>query len=122
MKQKTFAVRSVLGWLLLAACVVLAAWAVLDGYVPQPRTSYAASGRYADVQAVPVQTGAIPVNSADLDLLDELPGVGEATAEAIVQERTQNGAFFYPEDLMHVKGIGESKLEDMRDMLDLTEE
>lgn len=122
MKQKTFAVRSMLGWLLLAACVVLAAWAVLDGYVPQPRTSYAATGRYAPVQAVPVQTGAIPVNSADLDLLDELPGVGEATAEAIVQERTQNGAFFYPEDLMQVKGIGESKLEDMRDMLDLTEE
>ena len=122
MKQKTFAVRSVLGWLLLAACVVLAAWAVLDGYVPQPRTSYAATGRQTDVQAVPVQTGAIPVNSADLNLLDELPGVGEATAEAIVQERTQNGAFFYPEDLMQVKGIGESKLEDMRDMLDLTEE
>lgn len=122
MKQKTFAVRSVLGWLLLAACVVLAAWAVLDGYVPQPRTSYAATGRYAPAQAVPLQTGAIPVNSADLDLLDELPGVGEATAEAIVQERTQNGAFFYPEDLMQVKGIGESKLEDMRDMLDLTEE
>ena len=122
MKQKTFAVRSVLGWLLLAACVVLAAWAVLDGYVPQPRTSYAATGRHAPVQAVPVQTGAIPVNSADPDLLDELPGVGEATAEAIVQERTQNGAFYYPEDLMQVKGIGESKLEDMRDMLDLTEE
>lgn len=122
MKQKTFAVRSVLGWLLLAACVVLAAWAALDGYVPQPQTSYAATGRYAPVQAVPVQTGAIPVNSADLDLLDELPGVGEATAETIVQERAQNGAFFYPEDLMQVKGIGESKLEDMRDMLDLTEE
>lgn len=122
MKQKTFAVRCVLGWLLLAACVVLAAWAVLDGYVPQPRARYAATERYAPVQAVPVQTGAIPVNSADLDLLDELPSVGEATAEAIVQERTQNGAFFYPEDLMHVKGIGESKLEDMRDMLDLTEE
>lgn len=122
MKQKTFAVRSVLGWLLLAACVVLAAWAVLDGYVPQLQTSYAATGRHTPVQAVPVQTGAIPVNSADLDLLDELPGVGEATAETIVQERTQNGAFFYPEDLMHVKGIGESKLEDMRDMLDLTEE
>lgn len=122
MKQKTFAVRSVLGWLLLAACVVLAAWAVLDGYVPQLQTSYAATGRHTPVQAVPVQTGTIPVNSADLDLLDELPGVGEATAETIVQERTQNGAFFYPEDLMHVKGIGESKLEDMRDMLDLTEE
>ncbi|MBQ8312884.1 MAG: helix-hairpin-helix domain-containing protein [Clostridia bacterium] len=122
MKQKTFAVRSVLGWLLLAACVVLAAWAVLTGDEPPVRTSYAASGRYADVQAVPVQTGSILVNSADAALLDELPGVGEATAEAIIEERTLNGAFFYPEDLMHVKGIGDKKLEDMRDMLDLTEE
>lgn len=122
MKQKTFAVRSVLGWLLLAACVVLAAWAVLDGHAPQPRTSYAASGRYAEVQGVPVQEGTIPVNSADIALLDELPGVGEATAEAVVEERTKNGAFFYPEDLMHVKGIGENKLEEMRELLDLTEE
>lgn len=122
MKQKTFAVRSVLGWLLLAACVVLAAWAALTGYEPPVRTSYAASGRYADVQAVPVQTGSIPVNSADAALLDELPGVGEATAAAIIEERTLNGAFFYPEDLMHVKGIGDKKLEDTRDMLDLTEE
>jgi len=122
MKQKNFAVRSMLGWLLLAACVVLAVWALLGGYAPQPRTSYAAMGRTADVQPIPVQTGAIPVNTADAEVLDELPGIGPATAESILAEREENGPFYYPEDLMQVDGIGEKKLEDMRDMLDLTEE
>ena len=122
MKQKTFAVRSMLGWLLLAACVVLAAWSVFMGYTPVRRTSYQPTGRSAQALPVPVQTGAIPVNSADAALLDELPGVGEGTAEAILLERQQNGPFYYPEDLMHVKGIGEKKLNDMREQLDLTEE
>lgn len=122
MKQKTFAVRSMLSWLLLAACVVLAAWSVWQGYAPAQRTSYQASGRGAQVLPIPVQTGPIPVNTADAALLDELPGVGESTALAILEERMLNGPFFYPEDLMHVKGIGEKKLEDMRELLDLTEE
>ena len=122
MKQKTFAVRSVLGWLLLAACVVLAAWAALSGCEAPQRTSYAAAGHAAEVSPIPVQTGAIPVNSADAAMLDKLPGVGPSLAENILTERELNGPFYYPEDLMHVTGIGEKKLSDMRDMLDLTEE
>lgn len=111
-----------LGWLLLAACVVLAAWAMFMGREPQVRTSYAASGRRAVVEPVRVQTGTIPVNRADEALLDDLPGIGESTALAILEERRLNGPFFYPEDLMHVRGIGEKKLEDMRELLDLTED
>ena len=122
MKQINFAVRSMLGWLLLAACVVLAVWALLDGVVPLQQTGYTATGRKTETQPIPVQTGAIPVNSADADLLDELPGIGPATAESILAEREENGPFFYPEDLMQVSGIGEKKLDGMRDMLDLTEE
>ncbi|MBE5805071.1 MAG: hypothetical protein E7316_11250 [Clostridiales bacterium] len=122
MKHKTSAVRSLLGWLLLAACVVLAAWAALEGYAPPARRSYAATGRTTDAQPIPVQTGEIPVNSADAAMLDKLPGVGPATAENILTERELNGPFYYPEDLLHVNGIGKKKLEDMRDMLDLTEE
>ena len=122
MKQKTFAVRGMLAWLLLAACVILAGWAVLDGYEPAKRTHYAASGIGADIRPIPVQTGALAVNTADAATLDELPGIGPATAEAILAERELNGPFFYPEDLMQVYGIGEKKLEAFRDMLDLTEE
>ncbi len=122
MKQKTFAVRSVLAWLLLAACVVLAAGAALSGVRPREQTSYPATWRTAKTQPVPVKTGEIQVNLADEEALQLLPGVGPATAEAILTEREMNGPFFYPEDLMQVYGIGEKKLEAMRDMLDLTEE
>ena len=122
MKQKTFAVRSMLGWLLLAACVVLAVWAAASGYEPVPQTRYGAAGRETIVRPVPVKNGEISVNTADAALLDELPGVGPATAENILLERELNGPFYYPEDLMHVSGIGEKKLDSMRDLLDLTEE
>lgn len=122
MKDKHVAVRSGLGWLLLAACVILAVWVLADSCHQPQRTGYAASGRVADLHSIPVQTGQIPVNTADATLLMELPNIGAAMAERIMDERALNGPFYYPEDLMHVKGIGEKKLEEMRDLLDLTEE
>ena len=122
MKHKTFAVRGMLAWLLLAACVVLAAGAVLTGIERRESTAYPAGGKTAQVQPIQVKTGEIPVNTADAIALQQLPGVGAATAEDILAEREMNGPFFYPEDLMQVHGIGEKKLDGMRDMLDLTEE
>lgn len=122
MKRNTLAVRRMLGWLLLAACLVLAGAAVLNGYHPVARTGYALSGRKAEIKPVPVQQGSISVNLADTDTLDELPGVGPVTAQAIVDERALHGPFFYPEDLMQVRGIGEKKLSGMRELLDMKEE
>lgn len=121
MMRKITAVRSTLGWLLLAACVVLAVCAVAGEMAPAPKLHYDSSGRTVAVEAIPVQTGTVKVNSADADELDSLPGVGESIALAILEERLLNGPFFYPEDMMHVRGIGEKKLEEMRDLLDLTE-
>lgn len=122
MNRKHSAVRSTLGWLLLAACVVLAVCGALCGHMPAQGTAWAASGRKAAVEAIPVQTGAICVNNAGVEELQQLPGVGESIARAIWAERMQNGPFFYPEDLLHVKGIGSKKLEEMRPLLDLTED
>lgn len=56
----------------------------------------------------------ININLAGLDELDELPGVGPATAQAILDDRTQNGPFASIEDIMRVSGIGEAKFEKMR--------
>ena len=55
--------------------------------------------------------GPVAVNTADADELDTLPGVGEVIAQRIIEEREENGPFYYPEDLMNVKGIGEKTLE-----------
>ena len=53
--------------------------------------------------------GPVNLNTATVEELDELPGVGEATALAIVEDRETNGPFSSPEDLMRVSGIGEKK-------------
>lgn len=59
----------------------------------------------------------VNVNTATLEELTTLPGVGEATATAIIEEREANGPFASPEDVMRVSGIGEKKLARMRDMI-----
>lgn len=61
--------------------------------------------------------GKVNINTADETQLQQLPGVGEATAKAIVEDRQNNGAFSTPEDLMRVSGIGEKKFERMRSMV-----
>lgn len=52
----------------------------------------------------------ININTASIDLLDKLPGIGPKIAETIVRYREDNGFFEKPEDLINVKGIGEKKL------------
>ena len=52
---------------------------------------------------------AINLNSASVDQLEKLPGVGPKMAELIVEYRQKNGGFKKIEDLMNVKGIGEKK-------------
>ena len=62
-------------------------------------------------------SGPIDVNHATVDQLDELPGIGPATAAAIVDHREQNGPFATIDDLEAVRGIGPAKLEAIRDLV-----
>jgi len=59
----------------------------------------------------------VNVNTADFDTLDELPGIGEALGQAIIEYREQEGAFQEPEDLMDVSGIGEATYEGLADLI-----
>ncbi len=69
------------------------------------------------VQTVARPTGAVNVNTADAQALDALPGVGEAIARRIVENRETYGAFFYPEDLLSVSGIGTKTLQKLWDSI-----
>lgn len=59
-------------------------------------------------------SGLININTADASELMKLKGVGEKTAEKIIEYRVQS-PFEKPEDIMNVKGIGEKKFEDIKD-------
>jgi competence protein ComEA len=56
----------------------------------------------------------VNLNTATLEQLDGLPGVGPATAQAILDYRKQHGRFRSVQDLLQVGGIGPSKLEKLR--------
>lgn len=60
------------------------------------------------------QSGLVNINTADAAALQTLSGIGEATAKAIIDDRTKNGPFASIEDLMRVSGIGEKKFEKIR--------
>jgi competence ComEA-like helix-hairpin-helix protein len=62
----------------------------------------------------------IDPNRADDVELDRLPGVGPATARAIVAAREEGAVFRTPEDLLAVPGIGPASLARIRDRLDLS--
>ncbi len=54
------------------------------------------------------------VNTAGVEALDELPGIGIAKAKAIVAYRAKHGDFKTIEELQNVKGIGEKLVEKLR--------
>src|ERR1700759_4744014 len=59
----------------------------------------------------------IDINSASLTQLQEVPGIGPATADKILQMRKSYGAFKTVDDLLSVRGIGPKRLEKMRKYL-----
>ncbi len=63
--------------------------------------------------------GPVSINEASADELDALPGVGPATAAAIVAHREANGPFSSIDALADVRGIGPAKLEALRPLVSL---
>ncbi len=63
--------------------------------------------------------GKININQASLGELQVLPGVGEATAQKIINYRNENGKFKSIEDIQNVSGIGTSKYEMIKDLISI---
>ena len=59
----------------------------------------------------------ININTAGKEALMELPGIGAAYAERIIQYRAENGPFSSIEEITNVKGIGEKTFEKFKDRI-----
>ncbi len=62
-------------------------------------------------------SGLININTADSTTLQEIPGVGPATADKIIAYRSENGRFASKEDIKNVSGIGDKTYEKMKDKI-----
>jgi len=94
----------------LAAPVEDGLQVVVPRVVPAPAGGAAAED--------PAATGGpIHLNTATLEQLDTLPGVGPVTEQKIVDWREEHGAFTSVDDLDAIPGIGPARLEQLRDLV-----
>jgi competence protein ComEA len=87
--------------------------------VPRAVTAAAcgAATASAPAGASPAAAGPVSLAGATLEQLDTLPGVGPATAQKILDWRTQHGGFGTVDDLGEVPGIGPKKLAALRPLV-----
>ncbi len=59
----------------------------------------------------------VDINTDNIFLLCQLPGIGEAKASAILEYRKENGDFCFKEELLNVPGIGESIYNNIKELV-----
>ena len=72
-----------------------------------------------NVGPVDLPVGKVDINTADVELLETLPGIGETRAQAIIHHREQHGPFKRVDDIVAVPGIGAATLEGLRDLVEV---
>ena len=59
----------------------------------------------------------VNINTANKEKLTTLPGIGQGTAEKIIEHRTKNGKFKKTDELKKIPGIGDSKFNSLKDKI-----
>jgi competence protein ComEA len=89
---------------------------VRDGVSSDPPTGLISQNKNSKSSSL---TAKININTADETTLDSLPGVGPATAKAIVEYRRTKGPFAKPEQIMEIPRFGKSKFEKIKDLINI---
>lgn len=85
-----------------------------------PKVGESNNGRIANQNGNgPLGSEKINVNTANVDELDSLPGIGKTLAENIISYRDEHGPFQDTDQLLEVDGIGPKKLSDLKDKITL---
>lgn len=105
-------------WIAFIVCYCAVMLAVLIGLrVWQfERTVSVPKIENTDIPA-PVTVLLVDINTAKLDELTELPGIGEVMGQRIIDYREQNGKFACIEDIMKVDGIGQGTFEKLKPLI-----
>ena len=87
---------------------------VRDAVSSEPPTGLVSQNKNSKFSSL---TAKININTADETALDSLPGVGPATAKAIVEYRRTKGPFAKPEQIMEIPRFGKSKFEKIKSLI-----
>jgi competence protein ComEA len=85
--------------------------------VPARVTVAAGQAEGGGGEATTPAAGPVHLNTATIEQLDALPGIGPVTAQKILDYREQHGAFSSIEDLDAIPGIGPARLEQLREQV-----
>ncbi|MEV6791329.1 ComEA family DNA-binding protein [Streptomyces sp. NPDC051320] len=90
---------------------------VVGGPPAQQGTAAQGAGNGAPAGGAAAPVGPVSLNTATVDQLDTLPGVGPVLAQHIIDYRTQHGGFSSVDELREVNGIGDRRFSDLQPLV-----
>lgn len=85
--------------------------------IPEPLTTATQTEPATDATALQTEGKRVNLNTATLEELDALPGIGPSTAKNIIAYREAHGGFAAPEEIMNVKRIGEKTFGKLKEFI-----
>lgn len=104
------------GWFLRSASLTGPVWVEVQGRIPEQTMTVVLPGESLNPARI------VNINTAGVEELMTLPGIGEKRAADIIAEREANGPYRFPEDITRVSGIGEGTLAGLLDYITTEDE